>query len=106
MKVISNQLRRSAQGQECTLNIPGACRYSPDTVVLCHFPDEFNGMGTKASDVSAGFGCDGCHAVLDGRANHTSLSREDREFYMRRSMLRTWSVWIDLGLIRIAGAKP
>lgn len=100
MKVVSKKIRNAAKGQDCTLAIPGICSFNPETVVLCHFPDEFGGMGTKPSDLSAGFGCHDCHAAIDGRLGKP-MSREEREFYMRRSANRTISKLLDLGIIRV-----
>lgn len=81
-------IRNAAKGEQCTLNIAGVCNYNPETVVFCHFPSETHGMGLKSDDLSGGFGCSSCHDVIDGRS-HIRLSREDKEFYMRRSQFRT-----------------
>lgn len=96
----SNKLRDSARDQSCTLNIAGVCNYQPETVVLCHFPDETHGISKKSDDISSGFGCSACHDCIDGR--HTvKLSQEDKEFYMRRAQTRTLRVWVDLGLVAL-----
>lgn len=65
----STPIRRAAKGQECTLQIPGVCNFDPDTVVLCHSNQlsDGKGMGLKAPDTEACFGCSCCHDVLDGR---------------------------------------
>lgn len=62
-------IRKAAQGQECTLQIPGVCNGDPATVVLCHSNQlsDGKGMGLKAPDTEACFGCSACHDVLDGR---------------------------------------
>lgn len=62
-------IRKAAQGQECMLQIPGVCNGDPATVVLCHSNQlsDGKGMGLKAPDVEACFGCSSCHDVLDGR---------------------------------------
>lgn len=101
MKIVSKKLRSSARGEDCTLQIVGVCSYNPDTVSLCHLPDESNGMGKKSDDISAVFGCDACHSVLDGRVPYIWEDGE-KEFYMRRAMVRTWRRWIERGLIKIA----
>lgn len=94
----SKKLRDSASGQDCTLNIAGICNYDDATTVLAHLPDESHGMSQKADDISGAFACSECHDCIDGR--HTvKLSSEDKEFYMRRGMVRTWRHWIDSGLI-------
>lgn len=62
-------IRRAARGEECTLSIPGVCNYDPATTVLCHSNrlEHGKGMGLKAPDTAACFGCAACHDVLDGR---------------------------------------
>ena len=62
-------IRRAAAGQDCTLQIPGVCNFDPATVVLCHSNQlaDGKGMGLKAPDTAACFGCSACHDVLDGR---------------------------------------
>lgn len=93
-------IRKAARGEECTLNIAGVCNYNPETVVLCHFPSEGHGMGLKSSDLSAGIGCSACHDAIDSRVN-VGLSREEKEFYMRRSQTRTLLRLIERGIVRI-----
>lgn len=62
-------IRKAAQGQECTMQIPGICNGDPATVVLCHSNQlsDGKGIGLKAPDTEACFGCSSCHDVLDGR---------------------------------------
>ncbi|MBC3906225.1 nuclease domain-containing protein [Undibacterium umbellatum] len=61
-------IRNAARAQECTLRFP-TCNYNPDTTVLCHsnLLEDGKGMGLKAPDTAAAFGCSTCHDVLDGR---------------------------------------
>lgn len=62
-------IRRAARGQDCTMLIPGVCNRDPETTVLCHSNAlaDGKGMGLKAPDTAACFGCSSCHDVLDGR---------------------------------------
>ena len=62
-------IRKSARNQECTLCLPGVCNRDPATTVLCHsnFLADGKGMGLKAPDTAAAYGCSSCHDVLDGR---------------------------------------
>lgn len=92
-------IREAARGEACTLNIAGVCSYDNSTTVLCHFPSETHGMGLKSDDLSAGFGCSRCHDVIDGRSGH--LSREDKEYYMRRSQFRTIRRLVERDLITV-----
>ena len=77
--------------------------YDSATTVFCHFPDEHNGMGTKASDISGGFGCDLCHSALDGRHPQNAPSQVDAEFYMRRSQTRTLARLVEMGIVKVHG---
>lgn len=97
----SDKLRQSARGQQCTLQISGVCNHDPETTVLAHLPDESKGMGRKADDICACFACSACHDVLDGRINHWPITEADREFYMRRALIRTWRKWVEMGLIHV-----
>jgi hypothetical protein len=45
------KLQRFAQGQDCTLRIPGVCNHDPEKVVLCHLKGA--GMATKTNDLLA-----------------------------------------------------
>lgn len=62
-------IRKAARNQECTLRFPG-CNYNTETTVLCHSNElsDGKGMGLKAPDTNAAFGCSSCHDMLDGRS--------------------------------------
>ena len=66
----SSPIRRSAKGEECTIRLPMVCNYDPATTVLCHSNAlaDGKGMGLKAPDTRAAYGCSACHDVVDGRA--------------------------------------
>jgi hypothetical protein len=72
--------RRSAAGEECTLNFPG-CMHDRETVVLCHLR-QFGGGGTslKPPDNEAVYGCMRCHDIVDGRVPWI-LGAEDFDFW-------------------------
>jgi hypothetical protein len=65
----STPIRRAARGRDCTLMLLGVCNRDPATTVLCHSNRlaDGKGMGLKAPDSAACFGCSDCHDVLDGR---------------------------------------
>lgn len=100
----SQALRDAAEGEQCTLNIAGVCNYQPDTVCLAHLPDESKGMATKADDLSSCLSCSACHDVIDGRVKGV-ITPEEREYYMRRAMVRTWRRLLEKGVITIRGVK-
>ena len=100
--LVSNAIRKSAKGEDCTLNIAGVCNYDNSTTVLCHFPSETSGKGKKSTDFSAGYGCCRCHDVIDGRVKY---SGNDLDFYMRRSQTRTLHRLMEKGLVTVKGLK-
>lgn len=99
MGIVSQKLRDSARGQLCMFQIPGMCNHDRETTVLCHIRDETKGMGNKALDISAAFGCSACHDALD---QHW-LPTADALFYSLRAMQRTHHNWVERGLVVIAG---
>lgn len=62
-------IRRSAKNEECTIRLPQVCNFDTSTTVLCHsnLLEDGKGMGLKAPDTAAAYGCSSCHDVLDGR---------------------------------------
>lgn len=100
----SNAMRMSAKGEECTFQIVGVCNGNPETTVLCHLPDESHGMGHKADDISAAYGCVACHDAIDGRPSNP-WDRDAKDWYMRRAMVRTWRRMVETGVVKIAGVK-
>lgn len=71
---VMTPIRKAARGQDCTLRIPGVCNWNPETTVLCHSPylESGRGMGLKAPDEEACFGCSSCHDMLDRRTPWSS----------------------------------
>ena len=63
------KIRSSAKGEECLIRLPGVCLGTTETTVLCHDNrlSSGKGMGLKAPDTAAAYGCSCCHDVLDGR---------------------------------------
>jgi hypothetical protein len=79
-------IRRAAQGQRCTLRLPG-CNETPVNVFLCHIRRfGWAGMGQKPHDLLGVFGCQHCHDVMDGRilgeCSDTDLLRAHGETVM------------------------
>jgi hypothetical protein len=86
--------RRAAKGEDCTLRIPGVCNSNSETVVLCHSNrlEHGKGMGLKAPDAAACFGCSDCHDVLDGRRPMPSwLTYEALQHGFDAAVVRTHS---------------
>lgn len=94
-----SKLRKSARGEECTLQMHPYCNGNPETVVLCHLPSD-SGMGQKSPDWWAAYGCSACHNVIDGRSGHL-LDRVIVNECMRMGHYRTLQRMIEKGLITI-----
>lgn len=96
-------IRRAARDQDCTLQLPGVCNHDPATTVLCHsnYLADGKGMGLKAPDDKAAFGCHACHAVLDGRVPRPAgFSLLDLEAAFYAGVLRTHEILRSKGLIK------
>jgi L-lactate utilization protein LutB len=102
----SQKMRDSARNEQCTVNLVGVCNYDPSTTILAHLPDESNGMGKKADDLSACYACSACHDAIDSRIKWPESESEHREWYYRRALIRTWRRMVELGIIAIKGLKP
>jgi hypothetical protein len=95
-------IRRAARGQECTLQILGVCNGEPETVVLCHSNSlaDGKGMGLKAPDTAACFGCSSCHDILDGRRPRPhGMTAENVDAYFRYAVERTHAILRSKGLM-------
>ena len=90
MPIRIKQIRDSARGQVCTVQIPGVCNNNPETTVLAHYQAPgHGGMGTKSDDSSAAYACSSCHDTLDGRVPWAA-GKDMEEWYWFRAMRRTW----------------
>lgn len=95
-------IRKVARGQDCALMIPGVCNQDPDTTVLCHSNSlaEGKGIGLKAPDLAAAFGCAACHDVLDGRrARPAGMTLTELDDHFRAGVRRTHIILARMGLI-------
>lgn len=101
MGIVSQKLRDTARGRECTLRT-SYCNNDPDTTVLAHLPSIVKGMGTKSHDWWAVFACRACHDALDLR----KLPTEAELFYSHRAIYETLENHVASGLITIAGDNP
>lgn len=102
MRVISQKLRDSAKGKDCTLRIPGVCSFNPETTVLAHLPCGHRGTGIKGPDMIAVFACSACHDRIDAR---TSTAPAVTASDLLRALAETQMQWIESGLITIKGMK-
>jgi hypothetical protein len=97
------KIRASARDQECTLQFPLVCNHRTDTTVLCHSNQlkDGKGMGLKAPDTSAAYGCSACHDVLDGRVPRPAgMSHEQMLERFEEAVLLTHQVLTRKGLLK------
>jgi hypothetical protein len=102
MGIVSQKLRDSARGQDCTFRIAGVCNRDPATTVFCHAPHESKGMGNKSHDFIGAFGCSACHDFMDRRSGD---STEDRTFFWLVALKRTWVWWVENGYITFPASE-
>jgi hypothetical protein len=91
-----SKLRKSAQGRECTVRIPGKCNFNPETTVLAHL--NIGGMGQKAPDIFGAFCCSSCHSAIDGHTT-TKYTHEQLKLMHLEAVIRTQEIWLRAGLI-------
>lgn len=90
-----SKLRKSAQGQDCFVRIPGICNRNPETTILAHLNG--GGMGMKHNDLFGSFCCSSCHDEVDRRTRNVDKSYVDLCFL--QGMQRTQQWWLDNGLV-------
>ena len=91
-----SKLRKSAQGQQCTLRLNG-CNYNPETVVLAHIRmNRFCGFGIKPPDYMGVFACSNCHDIIDGRVKSDTVYKD-----ILRAHFETLQIWVEAGLIEV-----
>ena len=90
-----SKLRKSAQGQQCTLRLNG-CNYNPETVVLAHIRNKFCGVAMKPPDYMSCFACSSCHDKIDGRVKSDTVYKD-----ILRAHFETLQIWVEAGLIEV-----
>jgi hypothetical protein len=95
-----SKLRKSARGEECTIQIHPYCNMNPETTVLCHAPSEHKGTSLKSPDWWAAYGCSTCHDIVDSRMRVDIPPDEIYRCFMR-GVFRTIQKQIEKGLIDV-----
>ena len=82
----NEKFRELANGEDCTVMIPGICRHDSETTVLAHMNSLAGGkgMGYKADDHTGVFACYHCHTWLDQGKNDA----EKKEAYFSQAQVR------------------
>lgn len=97
----TTKIRASAKGQDCTLLVPGVCRYERETVVWCHSncACDGKGAGLKARDEEGCYGCFWCHAYYDGGYVALGHTREQAQRYFNVARQKSQAILNGKGLI-------
>lgn len=83
---VNLNFRALANGEDCTMRVPGVCNFNTETTVLAHSNSlkDGKGKGYKGNDHSGIFACYACHTWLDqGRA-----PAEERQAAFYRAQVR------------------
>jgi len=95
-----SKFRKSAQGEDCCIRIPGVCSFDPETTVLAHLPFGQGAMGSKSPDLIATYSCASCHDVLDRRTPiPDGFTPEEIYIYAWEGHARTLLKFEEKGLI-------
>ena len=98
----SSPIRQSAEGQCCTLRIPGICKGETETVCLDHVG--ISGMGCKSVDIHAVYGCLRCHQYIDGgwkqrMHDHFNRTKDTIKSFIFDALIETQLIQYAKGLI-------
>lgn len=80
------------------MRLPGVCNFNPETTVLAHV-GKGSGMGQKCDDIHATFACSACHMEVDRVTHILEKGFVDQCAY--EGMVRTQSVWLEMGLLEV-----
>lgn len=81
------------------IRVPTVCTGNPEHTVLCHIRMlGISGLGLKAPDALATFGCGACHAVCDGQQK-SDYSDSERRLMLLEGMARTQNWFISQGVL-------
>lgn len=95
IRVVSNTLRKFAEGQDCTLMMPW-CNHNPETTIHAHIRKfGMTGNGQKPQDIFGFHACSECHR------------REDEAGWddILRALMLTQNRLIQAGIISVKGFK-
>lgn len=93
-----SKLRKAAQGEDCTIRIPGVCTWNREETVLCHMNGA--GLALKDDDTEAAFGCYACHCAVDGKPTvKHGFTKDEIKLMFFEGCKRTRERFRELGLI-------
>ena len=98
-----SKITASANGQECTVRIPGVCTGNSETVVWAHANGSAagKGIGMKSPDLLGAYACQACHDCYDRRTPlPKGECREDIELAFWEGHARSLNILLALGLVK------
>lgn len=97
----TTKIRESAKDKDCTMLVPGVCRYERETVVWCHSnqSEDGKGVGLKARDEEGCYGCYWCHAYYDGGYTALGHTRYQAQRYFNVARRKSQSILKMKGLM-------
>lgn len=94
----ASKIRKSAQGKECLVRLPGICNHDPETTVAAHIRIAGTcGMSIKPSDLLTVRACHACHDEIDRRTQN--LPADEVRLYVHEAHCRTLVEYEKEGLI-------
>ena len=96
-RLVVPKLTATAEGQECTMRVPGICNGRTDTTVWAHSNLERHGKGKalKSHDIFGCWACFSCHTWLDGTRDPR------REEYFEKARDRTLYILFRGGKLKV-----
>lgn len=94
----SKKITQSAKMQDCTMRIPGVCKFNNETTVFAH--KNGGGGAYKHSDIHGAFMDVHCHDWYDSRT-HKDVPKDVKELEFLRAMIETQNILLEQGLIKI-----
>jgi len=100
---MADKIKKSAKGEDCSLQIFPFCRGDTETTVLAHLQSAAHGIALKSPDWWAVYACQVCHDIIDGRLPQAARDIGEYEIHqcILRGLFRTHRKLIVKGLIVI-----
>lgn len=105
-KVRSKAITEYANGQACSLRLPGICNHTRATTVWAHLPGIGKSMGSKVSDLHGCFACSNCHSAIDTHSyDFRGLTDAMVLDAMLRGLAESQAILTMAGIIKVRGAR-
>ena len=98
-----SKITKSAQGENCTVRVPGHCNNDTSTTVLAHVNSVRlgHGMAIKNNDIFGAYACHECHSAIDGRSR-CNWTRQELKLMHYEGVFETQLKLLQKGLITCA----